>query len=141
MTEHRPRFDCFAMTSLNLVVLYVADLERSRRFYEAIGLTFVQERHRNGPVHFACQTGDMVFELYSRRVGDKNHASSAPVTLGFQVSSLAAALEGLRSAGISGASLNADRSAQLVRLVDPDGHAVFLTASHTQSQEGTIESG
>ena len=55
---------------LNLVVLYTGDIEKSRQFYEAIGLAFVREQH-------ACELGDIVLELYpsrtaerARRVGD-----------------------------------------------------------------------
>lgn len=36
---------------LSLLVLYCADLERSRRFYELIGLEFRREQHGNSPVH------------------------------------------------------------------------------------------
>jgi len=34
---------------LTLLVLYTSDLETSRAFYEALGLTFTAERHGTGP--------------------------------------------------------------------------------------------
>ncbi|MBS9532396.1 VOC family protein [Mycobacterium sp. M1] len=51
---------------LSLIVLYVADLEASRRFYEdTVGLTFAREKHGNGPIHYAATiAGGCVLELY-----------------------------------------------------------------------------
>ena len=48
----------------NLLVLRAADLAASRRFYEALGLEFVVERHGKGPEHLAASLGEFVFELY-----------------------------------------------------------------------------
>ena len=36
-------------TKLNLVVIRAAELERSQRFYEALGLRFSHEQHGRGP--------------------------------------------------------------------------------------------
>jgi catechol 2,3-dioxygenase-like lactoylglutathione lyase family enzyme len=41
------------MATLDHVVLRCADLERSRAFYEALGLTVVPEQHGAGPAHFS----------------------------------------------------------------------------------------
>ncbi|HMG45745.1 MAG TPA: alkaline phosphatase family protein [Acidimicrobiales bacterium] len=42
-----------AAPALELVVLRVADLPAARAFYEAVGVTFVEERHGGGPEHVA----------------------------------------------------------------------------------------
>jgi lactoylglutathione lyase len=49
---------------LNLVVIYTADLERTARFYAALGLVFERERHGRGPEHLAAQSAGIVFEIY-----------------------------------------------------------------------------
>ena len=84
---------------LSLVVLRVADLERSRLFYEALGLRFVTEKHGDGPEHLAAECGRAVLELYPRGDGP----SSAGTRLGFRV--------------------GGERRV----VADPDGHKVELT--------------
>jgi len=77
---------------LSLVVLRAADLERARRFYEALGATFAVERHGAGPEHFAAQLGDAVLEIYPASEDRPPEA----VRLGFRVPSIDAALEQFR---------------------------------------------
>ena len=50
---------------LNLVVLRVADIERSVEFYRRVGLAFTPHAHGTGPQHYACETDGCVFELYA----------------------------------------------------------------------------
>ena len=45
------------------------DIEAAKTFFEAFGLTFVQEQHGSGPVHYACEVGGAVFEIYPARDG------------------------------------------------------------------------
>jgi len=45
------------MTSTNILVLRCLDLDTSRRFYEALGLTFTEEQHGKGSIHYACEFG------------------------------------------------------------------------------------
>lgn len=58
---------------LENLVLYAADIERSRHFYEGLGLEMTEERHGDGPRHFSCSFGSTVFEIYpssaQRRAG------------------------------------------------------------------------
>lgn len=54
--RHPPRLDA--------TVLRVSDLERSRCFYSALGLKFSEERHGNGPAHFAAELPNALLELY-----------------------------------------------------------------------------
>ena len=49
---------------LCLIVIRVADLARSRQFYQAIGLDFHEEQHGGGPLHLACELAGIVFEIY-----------------------------------------------------------------------------
>jgi len=45
------------------LVLRCLDLNISRRFYESLGLTFTEEQHGKGAIHFACEGGGMVFPV------------------------------------------------------------------------------
>jgi len=50
---------------LNLLVLRCRDIEKTRQFYENLGISFTQEQHGTSPVHYATQLdGGMVLELY-----------------------------------------------------------------------------
>ena len=54
-----------AFARLNLVVLRSPDVERAKRFYELLGLTFAKHRHGSGPEHYASEDGPLVFEIYA----------------------------------------------------------------------------
>lgn len=116
--------------STSLLVLRSTDLEQSRRFYEALGLVFVREKHGNGPQHYACELGGgMIFELYP--------AGSHPVggvRLGLRLSDAERALSGLSALGPSQRPptrvSRPDGPVWVVR--DPDGNAVEISA-HTVS--------
>lgn len=51
----------------NTFVLRTDDIEAMKRFLENFGLTFVEEQHGDGPVHYSCETGEKVFEIYPRK--------------------------------------------------------------------------
>lgn len=106
------------MTDLNLVVLRCRDLERSLRFYAALGLDLVEEKHGRGPVHYSSALGGVVLELYPAR-----GRSTADVRIGIVVHDIASALSEVRALG--GVVESEDVTAALV--VDPDGHKVELT--------------
>jgi catechol 2,3-dioxygenase-like lactoylglutathione lyase family enzyme len=117
---------------LNLVVIRAADLERSKRFYETLGLVLVKERHGNGPEHYSCQVGGMAFEIYPipHRTEAALHRAEAGVLprLGFRVPSVDRALGALTAVGARVVSEPA-RSPWGRRAVvsDPDGHRVEIT--------------
>ena len=110
--------------TLNLVVLYSADLERSARFYEVLGLTFVREQHGSGPEHLACSLGGVVLEFYPQAVS----ASEGPrVRIGFEVPSVADTVKAVQDNG--GRVLTSPRESpwgMRAVIVDPDGHRVEL---------------
>ena len=56
---------------LNLLVLRCNNIETSKAFYEKLGLTFVQEQHGKGPVHYSTFMGELVMELYPLAKGSK----------------------------------------------------------------------
>lgn len=86
-------------SELSLLVLYTDQLTRLLRFYEALGLDFTEERHGNGPIHFAVQLGTMVLELYPAR-GRQSSQPNRSLRLGFKVGSLDAVMGTLDSQGV-----------------------------------------
>jgi hypothetical protein len=54
------------MTSprLNLIVIRSLDAVRLVAFYRMLGISFVEEQHGNGPVHWAADLDGLVLEVY-----------------------------------------------------------------------------
>jgi lactoylglutathione lyase len=102
-------------SGLTLVVLRCADLERSRRFYEAIGLTLMPEQHGAGPRHYSARVGKTVLEFYPDASG-----STRGLRLGIELVDLAAAVSALARVGVI------PRSGAPVTIDDPDGHRLEL---------------
>lgn len=109
--------------ALNLLVLYVTDLDASVRFYTACGLTFTPERHSSGPLHFSATTpGGVVLELYPSGAG-----APTRTRIGFAVDDAERVASALAAAGWPEASEPRDLDYGRVRVVrDPDGNAVEL---------------
>lgn len=108
---------------LNLLVIYVADLEVSCDFYRALGLTFVSEQHGSGPVHHAAVLDGMVVELYPR----KPDRPAAQLRLGFQVAAVDSVVQRLQERGVR--VISAPKESPWGRravVEDPDGHSVEL---------------
>jgi catechol 2,3-dioxygenase-like lactoylglutathione lyase family enzyme len=107
------------MARLTSLVLRCSDLERSRAFYEQLGLRFTPEQHDTGPRHYSTQLGSTLLELYPQK------AAVVPLRLGLAIDALAQRLESLGSAGAVIVSKDLDAGHALVR--DPDGHTLDLT--------------
>ncbi|CAA6818575.1 MAG: Unknown protein [uncultured Sulfurovum sp.] len=56
---------------LNLLVLRCKNIKTSKAFYEKLGLTFVQEQHGKGPVHYSTLMEELVMELYPLTKGSE----------------------------------------------------------------------
>jgi lactoylglutathione lyase len=107
------------VSAITLIVLRCRDLAASKRFYEALGLSFVAERHGGGPDHWSCVVGDLVFELYPAGQG-----AATATRLGFRVRDVASAAQAAVRAG-GGPSARGQRAGRAV-VLDPDGNAVEL---------------
>ena len=116
------------MTTPFLIVLRAADIDKSRAFYVAVGLSFVEEQHGNGPIHLACKTDTLVVEIYPGEDAPQLDAKHSGATmLGFNVESLDAVLSELRVLDV--APKSAPKVApwgQWTNVVDPDGCVVQL---------------
>ena len=109
---------------LNLLVIRVANLAKSRAFYEALGLSFNEERHGSGPIHLSAQLDGSVLELYPM-------TSSSPTTTGTRFGLLAFGIDGIvdraLTAGGSLVTAAADSPwGRRVVVADPDGHKIEL---------------
>jgi catechol 2,3-dioxygenase-like lactoylglutathione lyase family enzyme len=100
---------------LTLVVLRCADLERTRQFYEALGLTLVPEQHAAGPRHYSARVGDTVVEFYPDASG-----STRGLRLGLQLVDVPAAMSALAEIGA------VPRPGRPPTIDDPDGHRLEL---------------
>lgn len=110
---------------LNLVVLRVADVEQSARFYRTLGLSFEKHAHGGGPVHLASEVDGLVFELYPATEGQPVSASTR---VGFAVSNLDelfASLAGIAGAKVVSPPKDSEWGRRAV-VADPDGHRVEL---------------
>ncbi len=114
--------------SLGLLVLRASDLEKSLAFYRAIGLTFTQEQHGSGPVHYACTIGGTVMEIYPGEPGTAPERKSGGATmLGFNVAALDETLAALAKLGYSPIAPPKDSAwGRRTTMLDPDGRAVEL---------------
>ncbi|MGB0680665.1 MAG: helix-turn-helix domain-containing protein [Polyangiales bacterium] len=114
---------------LQLLVLRVACLERSYRFYSELGLSLEPERHAKGPLHYAAVMPSGVFELYPA-------SEARPVTkglrLGFALPCDEARLARLKTAQLLSApprwSEGGDAGQRQVLIDDPDGNTICLAS-------------
>jgi lactoylglutathione lyase len=117
-----------AQASFSLLVLRTADLDRSVRFYRALGLSLVQEQHGQGPIHYSCTLDTLVLELYPAKPGSApDRLSGGATLLGFRVDSLSAVLQALQAESVRLLSPPVQTSGRARAVVeDPDGRAVEL---------------
>jgi lactoylglutathione lyase len=107
--------------ALELIVLRCAELELSKRFYEALGLTFTAEQHGSGPRHYSSRLGSTVLELYPAT------APVTPIRLGLGVPDVDAAADAVGALGdfVLRHPTNEEPYSVLVR--DPDMNKIELT--------------
>lgn len=82
---------------LNLLVIKSARMEEVVSFYQALGIHFEYHQHQRGPLHYAAEVGNMVFEIYPL---PENESVNISIRLGFSLDNLDNTVDQLRSAGI-----------------------------------------
>jgi lactoylglutathione lyase len=114
-----------ASVSLKLLVLKTRQVDKLRFFYQTLGIELGEERHGNGPVHYAGEIGEAVLEIYP--LPDDGGTADSTTRLGFNVENLAQVVQALWAAGAVVAS-EPRQSAWGLRAVfrDPDGRTVEL---------------
>lgn len=108
--------------NVNLIVLKTYQLDRLRDFYAVLGISFVEEKHGDGPLHFASRLGDLVLELYPLPADARSADSTTRP--GFAVPDLDAVLAKVGPAVVSGPRMTEWGRRAVAR--DPDGRQVEL---------------
>ena len=116
---------------LKRLALKTPHLEPMRAFYQAIGIAFAEEKHGNGPVHYAGKVGDTVVEIYPLPQGTPD----ATTRLGFSVPSLTAVVAALRGLGLILTDLEPFRWGLRAVVRDPDGRAVELYEAQPNQED------
>jgi lactoylglutathione lyase len=49
---------------MQIFVIRSTEMDRTKAFFEQLGLTLVEEKHGSGPTHWACEQNGVVFEIY-----------------------------------------------------------------------------
>lgn len=106
---------------LNLIVLKTHHLDRLKDFYSALGISFAEEKHGDGPSHLSARVGDVVLELYPLPA---DAVPDAGTRLGFAVPNLDAVLARLGTSVVSGPRETEWGRRAVLR--DPDGRRVEL---------------
>lgn len=109
------------------MVFYAKDPAATRQFYETIGLAFVEERHGDGPLHYACSFEGLILEIYPSKPGfaPKPSESMAFILYVDRFDATIAGLEAMgQPPGAKGAYGEDGLKAASVR--DPDGRLVRL---------------
>jgi transcriptional regulator with XRE-family HTH domain/catechol 2,3-dioxygenase-like lactoylglutathione lyase family enzyme len=122
---------------LENVVLYTSDLDRSREFYEELGLALTEERHGNGPKHYSCFLGSTVFELYP--CSDQRRAGFTRLALTWSgASTSAASCAGVKQVRAIGCSAGT----RGVVVTDPDGNRIEMKrASASPDASALVKAG
>lgn len=111
-------------TTASLLVIRTSGIETALEFYRALGLNFVREQHGAGPIHYSCDLGGLVFEIYPARVGEAGDSTM----LGFKVELLDETLAALGELGVEPQSPTKTASwGRFVNIKDCDGRKVQLT--------------
>jgi catechol 2,3-dioxygenase-like lactoylglutathione lyase family enzyme len=107
--------------ALTLLVLRATDLEQTRQFYEALGLSFTLEQHDPGPRHYSSKLGDTVLEIYPLA------APPTGIRFGMSVDDVDGAVEAVRAMGGSVVRVEVGKPLRNAIVRDPDGNTVELS--------------
>lgn len=119
------------LTRISLIILRSARIQVLLEFYRALGLSFVEEQHGKGPIHYSCDIDGTILEIYPGEEGVAPHRQQGGATmLGFTVSSLNVTLTELNKLGINLVSPPKESTwGRRAVVADPDGRAIDLTES------------
>ena len=110
---------------LSLLVLRAKQPQELVAFYSLFGCRFAQEQHGNGPVHYACELGPSVLEIYPRA---PNGPTTSGVRLGFAVSDVESVCARALEHDGRLVSQNPQSSwGPRATIIDPEGHTIDLT--------------
>lgn len=110
---------------LSLLVLKTRQMPELVAFYQTLGLTFTEEKHGSGPIHFAAVMAELVFEIYPLPPEDPGLIDFT--RLGFRVANLEFTMKALQDQGTPVKSAPRSTPWGMNAVVsDPDGRPVEL---------------
>jgi lactoylglutathione lyase len=113
-----------ANVSLKLLVLKTHDVTSLCRFYQTLGLSFTEERHGSGPIHFSAPLGDAVMEIYPLPA---DHSVDASTRLGFAIPDSDVAVAAVAELGARIVKPPRETPwGYMAVVVDPDGRSIEL---------------
>lgn len=115
---------------LNLLVIRSYHPEKLASFYELLDISFEYHKHGNGPMHYAAELEDFVFEIYP--LLKNQDTADVSTRLGFRVENLDDVLFRLCGEDIEivkDATQNEFGYQAIVK--DPDGRKIELTEKDT----------
>jgi catechol 2,3-dioxygenase-like lactoylglutathione lyase family enzyme len=111
---------------ISYVVLRCADLERTREFYEALGLQLVPEQHGSGAKHYSSDVGGVILEFYPFA-----GKPTSGLQFGLVVPDVGRVIESLRTRWTT-VTIDDAGSTAAATIKDPDGHRIEL--QHARSR-------
>ncbi|MEW4560973.1 VOC family protein [Bremerella sp. JC770] len=109
---------------LNLIVLRSSDPNAAVRFYQTLGLTFVEEQHEQGPIHWACESSDFVMEIYPAKSPDQVEPGTSVGLLVSNIEDKVRRLRAMETTIVREPRPFAWGTQAIVR--DPDGRSVIV---------------
>lgn len=107
------------------ITFFAEDLEKTADVYRAIGLTFVGEKHGEGPFHLAHEGNGLVIEIYR-----KSAANCDGMMLGFEVADLSKARSAiLATTGTIVKDIARVDGADRMIIADPEGRKLYVSES------------
>ncbi len=123
---------------VTLIVLRAQDVERTLAFYRALGLTFAQEKHGSGAVHYSSTLGETVIEIYPGKPGpEPDRRAPGATMIGFAVVSLDGVLAAVRALGSTVVTKPKQGDSRRAVVEDPDGRAVEITEAEPSGRSGS----
>lgn len=113
------------------LVLFSAQPEQCAGFYSAAGVTLAQERHDEGPSHYAAELQGVHFAIYQAEgeIRTAGHRQPGEVFVGLYVDSLDETVTALRDRGAQQTGEH-ERMPWGCRVLflDPDGRTIEINA-------------
>ena len=110
--------------TFSLLVLRAKNPEHLAKEWTAFGLDFSRESHGDGPIHFVCKVGNLIFEIYP--LGEE-HSPTTSVRVGLRVADLESLLTELPP-GMNLVKAPQDNRGHATAIVrDAEGHTIELT--------------
>lgn len=112
------------MIQCSLLVIKTDQLEITCQFYQSLGIQFQQHRHGNGPLHYAAEIGQLIFEIYP--LSNRQALVDSSTRLGFEVPQLDKLIAALPADIVLKFPYQAEWGYQAI-VQDPDGRKIELT--------------